>query len=361
MAAFSTKLPPLLATTGLQSTAVGISFPGNLAASAVSLPHSQSHALEAGAILAFFSRPLAVNVRSRRRQLLRCGDVSGRRALADNFDCVLLDCDGVLWRGDEPIEGSTEAVQRMKAAGKRLYFITNASARSRREVAERISRQLGAPVAADEVVTSGSVVAAVAASCGVKSAFVIGAEGLREEMQLAGVEAVNPRLSDHFDETSFCAVAESLPAVGAVVVGHDEDFSYTKLALASVLLQRGGTDCLLLGTNPDVGNRAPSGYLIPEAGSLIPAVEAASGRKARVVGKPSADVILQLLQKTGFDPARVLMVGDRLDTDIRFGHAGGVRTCLVLTGVSTRADVEVLPPDWGGPDYIRGSLAEVVK
>jgi len=344
-----------------QSTAVSIPLPHSTAASAVPFHHCKSHALGACATSAFFSTLLVIRSRPHSRRRMRSGVCSGRKALVDNFDCVLLDCDGVLWRGAEPIEGSTEAVQTMKATGKQLYFVTNASSKSRRAVAERISRQLGTFIAADEVVTASSVAAAVAASCGVKSAFVIGAEGLREEMQLAGVAVVDPQLPDHFDETSFRGIVESLPAVGAVVVGNDIDFTFTKLALASVLLQRGGTDCLFLGTNPDVGDRDASGYLVPDTGSLIPSVEAASSRKARVVGKPSVDVIQQLLQKTGFEPARVLMIGDRLDTDIRFGQAGGVGTCLVLTGVSTLADVKALPVDGDSPDYVRASLAEVVN
>jgi len=310
---------------------------------------------------AFFSTLLVTRSRSHSRGRMRSGVCSGRKALVDNFDCVLLDCDGVLWRGAQPIEGSIEAVQTMKATGKQLYFVTNASAKSRKDVAERISRQLGTFTAVDEVVTASSVAASVAASCGVKSAFVIGAEGLREEMQLAGVAVVDPQLPDGFDEMSFRGIVESLPGVDAVVVGHDKDFSFMKLALASVLLQRGGADCLFFGTNPDVGDCDASGYLVPDTGSLIPAVEAASSRKARVVGKPSVDMIQPLMQKSGFEPSRVLMIGDRLDTDIRFGQAGGVGTCLVLTGVSTLADVEALPVDGHGPDYVRASLAEVVN
>lgn len=299
--------------------------------------------------------------RKRKRDPLRpeVRGLSQRRALADNFKCLVLDCDGVLWRGSEAIPGSSEAVQALQRSGKQLAFVTNASARTRAAVADRISAKLGTAVPASDVVTSGSVAAAAVAARANPTAFVIGADGLHEEMRLAGVSVVEPVLPMPFDEAAFRALARTLPPVGAVVVGHDEAFSYGKLALASLLLQQGGEACTLIGTNPDVANRDVDGYLVPEAGTLIAAVEAASGREATVVGKPSPEVICQLIAKHGLEAEEVLMVGDRLDTDIRFGLAARARTCLVLTGVHTRIEAEALPTS-ERPNYVKDCLLDIV-
>lgn len=281
-----------------------------------------------------------------------------RLALADKFQCLLLDCDGVLWSGAEPIAGSAEAMQALKAAGKKFALVTNASAKTRAAVARRATETVGVTITAADVVTSGSVAAAALASRSITSAYVIGAPGLHEELRLAGISIVSLELPDSFDESALRRLACDAPEVGAVVVGHDEAFSYNKLALACMLLQLRDS-CLLLGTNPDVGNRDKAGYLVPEAGALIAAVEAVTGRKALVTGKPSPLLIQHLLEKHKLAPNEVLMVGDRLDTDIAFGAAGGVETCLVLTGVSTADEAAALPAD-RRPSHVRASLEQVV-
>jgi len=281
--------------------------------------------------------------------------VARRGALADDFRCLVLDCDGVLWRGPEPIRGSAEAVRKLKAAGTRLAFVTNASAKSRADVAARIGGLLGAPIGAEDVVTSGSVAAEEVARH-TSTAYVIGEAGLREEMRLAGVTVQEPELPDRFDVAELKAIAKP---VGAVVVGHDEQFSYSKLAYAALLLQLGGEDCMFIGTNPDVANRSELGFMVPEAGSLIAALEAASCRKATVVGKPEPRALEQLMQRYALRPGEVLMIGDRLDTDISFGARAGTRTCLVLSGVATREEAERAEGTMR-PDFIRETLAEIV-
>merc|ERR1712045_729539 len=87
--------------------------------------------------------------------------------------------------------------------------------------------------------------------------------------------------------------------------------------------------------------------------------EAASGRKATVVGKPSPEVIVQLLRRHGLHPEEVLVVGDRLDTDVRFGLGAGAQTCLVLTGVNTQAEAAALPSS-ERPHHVRGCLQDIV-
>lgn len=318
-----------------------------------------------GAMACVLASGLALGALGARR-----GRIEGRKrrqacmskALGDAFQCFLLDCDGVLWRGSEAIAGSAKAVRAAKAAGARVVFVTNASI-SRAELSERLSLALEITVAQEDVVTSGSVVAREAAASGASTVLVLGGPGLREELRLAGVEALAAptlqRGDGGFDENALRCFVREAPDVGAVVVGHDEGFSYGTLAAASALLQRGGEACRLLGTNPDVGDRDQSGYLVPEAGAIIAAVEAATGRKATITGKPSPTLIRQVLKHYGLAPSEVLMVGDRLDTDIRFGLNGGVQTCLVLTGVSTQEEADALSAEYK-PHHVRADLHAVI-
>lgn len=143
----------------------------------------------------------------------------------------------------------------------------------------------------------------------------------------------------------------------AVVVGLDSRFTYRKLAIAAAYVQMGAC---FIGTNPDAGDRIGNG-LAPGAGAMIAAVETVSGRKATIVGKPAPTMIHHLLSEHGLEASRTVMVGDRLDTDIAFGAAGGVHTCLVLTGVATQAEAESLPHGHPcRPEYVMPSLADLV-
>lgn len=295
---------------------------------------------------------------SSKKRLHRQASTCGRKALADYFQCLLLDCDGVLWQGDQNIDGSALAVQALKQAGKQLVLVTNSSTKSRASLAARATNVLGIDVGVEEVVTSGAVVAAEAVAQKVKTAYVVGSQGLKEELQLAGIQVLDPDVPEPFDENLF-RLLTTIPTPEAVIVGHDESFSFSKLATASLFLQRGGEACLFFGTNPDVGNRDKSGYLIPEAGAILAAIEAASGRSAVITGKPSTILINQLLQQRGLTKQQVMMVGDRLDTDIAFGNNGGISTCLVLTGVSSRTQVDAAH-DALRPQHVCNSLHDIV-
>ncbi|XP_005379711.1 PREDICTED: pyridoxal phosphate phosphatase [Chinchilla lanigera] len=122
------------------------------------------------------------------------------------------------------------------------------------------------------------------------------------------------------------------PRVRAVLVGYDERFSFAKLSEACAHLR--DPDCLLVATDRDPWHPLSDGSRTPGTGSLAAAVETASGRQALVVGKPSPYMFECITEHFSLDPARMLMVGDRLETDILFGHRCGMTTVLTLTGVS---------------------------
>jgi glycerol-1-phosphatase len=254
--------------------------------------------------------------------------------LADPYDTILLDLDGVLYRWPEPIAGSPEAVERLRAAGKGVAFVTNNSSRTPEQVVERLA-SVGVRAVPGEIATSALATAALLRDRGVEAAFVIGEDGLRAALVAAGVRLVEK------DE-----VAE------AVVIGFDRGVDYAKLRDASVLVEAGAA---LIASNPDPSFPAPGGEAWPGAGALLAAVETTTGVRAEVVGKPEAPLLRRALDQAG--GGRPLLVGDRLDTDIAGAERLGWDSALVLTGSSTREDVTGSP--WT-PTFVIEALRDLV-
>ncbi len=241
--------------------------------------------------------------------------------LADPYDVILLDLDGVLYRWPDPIPGAADAVAALREAGKRLAFVTNNSSRTPAQVAERL-RSVGVTASSEEVVTSALVTATILSERGVRSAFVVGEEGLVEALAAAGIEAVHG-LGD--DPTSWWS-------------GFDRGADYTKLKDASVLVERG---IPLVASNADPSFPAPGGESWPGAGALLAAIETTTGARGEVFGKPEAPLFERALASAG--GGRPIVVGDRLDTDIAGAVRLGWDSALVLTGATRRDEVEGSP------------------
>lgn len=238
-----------------------------------------------------------------------------------SFDCVLFDLDGTLYTDDVAMPGAPDAVARVRAIGVRPVFMTNNSSRTPTGVAGHL-RSLGFAAEAQEVVTSATVTASVLRERGIRTAYVVGREGLREALEAAGVTVA----------------ADEAGEVEAVVVGWDPEVTYGILRAASVLVQRGAT---LIGSNPDRTFPAPDGSRWPGAGALLAAVEATTDTRAEIIGKPFAPLYLAARETGG--GGRTLVVGDRLDTDIAGAEALGWDSLLVLWGISTMEDLEDSP------------------
>lgn len=236
----------------------------------------------------------------------------------DRYRAFLLDLDGVVYRGQEAVPGAAEAVAGLRDAGRRVVFITNNSARTPEQVADRLDG-LGVAARPEEVVTSAQATATlVAREDGERTAFVIGEEGVRHALRDAGIE-----------------VLDGVPrSAGFVVVGWDRAVDYEKLRVATVLVGRGAR---LVATNEDASYPAPGGELWPGAGSLLAAVETASGVRATVVGKPHRALFDAAVERAGTD--RVLVVGDRIETDVAGAVAAGLDAALVLTGTAGPHDL----------------------
>lgn len=249
--------------------------------------------------------------------------------LADPYDPILFDLDGVLFRGPEVVPGGPETLAALRADGHRLAFVTNNSARTPEVVAEML-RGLGYRADPAEVVTSALATAELLASRGCANAFVIGEEGIRRALAEAGIE-----LLDGEPERAEC-----------VVVGWDRQVTYRKLCRACLLVQRGAA---LVATNDDRAYPAPEG-LWPGAGALLAVITATTGATAEVVGKPHPHLYRAAVRRVG--DGRPLVVGDRLETDIAGANALGWDSVLVLSGVTDveRAAASDIRPTYLVPD-----------
>ncbi len=251
------------------------------------------------------------------------------------FSAFLLDCDGVLWRGREPIPGAREAVETLRASGRKVLFFTNNATLSRKGYLEKL-RGLGFEAEVGEIYCS-AYAAAAWLKGRVKKVYVVGEEGLVEELELAGLEAAGP------DEAE------------CIVVGLDRKLTYRKLEEALRCLIRGA---LFVATNRDPTLPTERG-LAPGAGAIVSALEAAAGREAdMVIGKPSTYMYEHALREHRIEPATALAVGDRLDTDVEGAKRAGLAAALVLTGATGLRELERARVK---PDYVLASIRDLFE
>ncbi len=249
------------------------------------------------------------------------------------YDAVLLDLDGCLWVGDEPTPRAPEAVAALRAAGLPLAFITNESRHSVEDQVRKLWR-LGFQASVQEVVTVGAAMQHVLASRGGGTAHVVGTQALVDHVADAGMRVVN--------RTEFASRAD------VVVVGGHDDLRYAELRDAAQAVLRGAE---LLATARDASFPMPDGPW-PGTGAVLAAIETAAGRRAdRVVGKPERPMYETVLDRLG-RPARVLGIGDRLDSDVAGAHGAGLEAALV--------GVDRAPQGDRPPEHVAPTLADLV-
>jgi len=255
------------------------------------------------------------------------------------YDVALLDLDGVVYLGSGPVPGAAEALRKAASRGMRLAFVTNNAARTPAAIAAHLTR-LGVPAAAGDVVTSGQAAARLLARQLPPGApvLVVGGNGLRIALRERGLRPVS-------------AAAER-PA--AVVQGFSPDLSYALLAEGALAVARGA---LFVAANADVTLPTARGAEMGN-GSLVQAIVTATGRQPIVAGKPETPLHAEAVHRTG--AKRPLVVGDRLDTDIEGAVRAGADSLVVLTGVSTPADV-VLAPATRRPSYLAADLGGLLE
>lgn len=255
------------------------------------------------------------------------------------YDHFLLDLDGCVWVGDEGVPGAAEALNALRAVGKRVVFVTNDPRHTAEQYVIKLWR-LGFQAAAEEVVTVGAALERLLSeSFRPRNAFVIGTRALVDHVALAGMRIVN---------------ATSLaPHADLVVLGGHERFDYAELRTAIQAVSRGAQ---LVGTTRDATFPMPDGPW-PGTGSLLAAVEAGTGRQADyIVGKPEPAMYEAARARLG--PGRVLAVGDRMDIDVAGAQAAGLDSALVLTGACIESDAR---RSASPPTYIGSSLTHLLS
>jgi glycerol-1-phosphatase len=260
-------------------------------------------------------------------------------AAADEFDGFLVDLDGVVWIGREPVPGSAEALRTLIESGKEIVFVTNNPGRPPATYAERL-RAAGVPVADDRIVTAGVATARLAAErVGAGStAFAIGAAAFHETVAEAGLRLLG---------------GEQAREADAVLVSGHRGFDYEELLTATLALQGGAR---LFATSHDPTLPMPGGNW-PGTGSILAAVETASGVRGEIGGKPERHLFDQARALLG-DAESVVMVGDRISSDIEGGRRAGLATILVLSGASSREEAEGAEP---APDLVLDDLAALLR
>lgn len=257
-----------------------------------------------------------------------------------NIKALILDMDGVLWRDNTPIGDLPAIFSCIDERGLKVALATNNATRTVDQYLEKFSG-FGVTLEPWQIVTSAYATAAVLERAFPEggAVYVVGENGIRQALAERGFTPI----TDPDDET--------VPV--AVVGGIDRDVTYRTLRRATLHIRAGVP---FYGTNPDKTFPTPLG-LVPGAGAILAAIEAATGIEPVIVGKPQPAMMYTALEKLGTSPEETLVVGDRLETDIASGQAAGCKTALVLSGVSSREQAQAWQP---APDLIVDNLTSLI-
>jgi len=253
---------------------------------------------------------------------------------------LLVDLDGVVYRGAHPVPGVAAVLADRSSRGDDIVYVTNNSMHYRGDYVTRLAG-MGAPVSADTVVSSSRATAAYLREHdpAIRRVLAIGASGLDRELREAGYDVVMAgAAATRMSQEGIDGVA----AAGnpdAVVVGLDPTLTYLRLAAAA--------DCVRAGAHFIATNRDPvyptERGLRPGAGSIVAAVEATTGVVPVSIGKPAPFLLEAAAHAVGREPQEAVMIGDMLSIDVAAARGVGARSVLMLTGVTTRAQLDAAP------------------
>ncbi|MEN8172957.1 MAG: HAD-IIA family hydrolase [Chloroflexota bacterium] len=255
---------------------------------------------------------------------------------ADKIRALILDMDGVLWRGSNLLVDLPEVFAQIDQLGLAVALATNNATSTTAHYYDKF-RRLGVTLEPGQIINS-----ALATSFYLKQrhpgggpVYIVGEDGLHATLEEQGF---------------YHAEKDVLAVIGSL----DRGINYRKMEQATLLIRAGAP---FIGTNADKSFPAPEG-LLPGAGAILAAIEAASDTAPILIGKPEPALYLAALEKLGTAPGETLMVGDRLETDIAGAQNVGCSTALVLSGVSTLEMAQAWQP---APDIIAPDLTNVLK
>jgi HAD superfamily hydrolase (TIGR01457 family) len=255
------------------------------------------------------------------------------------FKGFIFDLDGTVYRSDQLVPGADGVVRLLRENKRKVVFLSNKPIQTREDCASKLTR-LGIPTQPEEVINSTFVMVNYLKKVApLARLFVIGETPFIEELKRAGFQ-----ITDEPKEIEY------------VVVAFDRTFDYQKLNIAFQAIKLGAH---FVATNPDRTCPVEGGE-IPDCAGMIAAIEAVTGKKVEVVvGKPSPMMIQTVLGVLGLTPADCILIGDRLETDIKMGRDSGIATGIVLTGVTNEKMLQESKHGPLQPDFVFQSIADV--
>lgn len=266
----------------------------------------------------------------------RIMDKEDFKKIIKNVEYFLLDMDGTVYVGDRLIGEMSATLDRLRAVGKKLIYLTNNSSKSRARYIEKL-KKTGLFRDGDDVYTSGMATAEYLKEFyGGASVYLLGTNALKAEFAESGINLT--------DETADVSV-----------LAYDTELEYGKLCRFTYNVTKGSK---YIATHPDVNCPAPDVFL-PDAGAIMALVERSTGKTPDiVVGKPFPTMGENLKRKFACGGNRFIMVGDRLHTDIKFGNNCGFHTLFVLSGEGTRSDLARFD---AVPSFTLDSLNDIIE
>lgn len=256
------------------------------------------------------------------------------------FKGFIFDLDGTIYLGNSLIPGADRTIQILREKGKKVVFLSNKPLQTREDYASKLTR-LGIPARPDEVINSTFVMSHyLKRNAPQAKLFVIGESPFVEELKRAGF-----------------TITEEPNKIDYVVVAFDRTFDYRKLNIAYQAIKKFGAH--FIATNPDRTCPVEGGE-VPDCAGMIAAIEAVTEKKVEIiVGKPSPVMIQTVLDVLGLKPGDCILIGDRLETDIKMGKDSGIATGIVLTGVTDEEALKRVKHTPDQPDFVFQSVAEV--
>ena len=263
--------------------------------------------------------------------------------IMSQVDTFLFDCDGVIWHGDEAIKGAVKVISRLRERGKKVFFVSNNSTKTRDEYFSKFAK-LGFDAKVTEVFatayTSALYLKDKVSADG--KVYVVGSPAMEEELRKVGISCFGSGPDNQVTKQSIPEILE-IPLDGkveAVLVGMDGHISFTKLIKAASYLKN--PECEFVATNEDAHMPLPGAdHVVIGTGVIVNSVCFAAQRQPDVwCGKPHSFMLDCINKQVEIDYSRALMVGDRMNTDILFGNKNNMKTLLVLSGVSSEKTLE---------------------
>lgn len=233
----------------------------------------------------------------------------------------LLDMDGTIFLGNELIDGALDFLQALKENGKRYIFLTNNSSKNKLSYVEKLGK-LGIQADKEEIFTSGEATTRYLKRL---------KEGAR--VYLLGT----PALEEEFEAEGFTLIKERGQDIDYVVLGFDTTLTYEKLWGACEYIAQGVE---YIATHPDFNCPLPNDAFMPDAGAMAALIEASTGKTPKVIGKPNKEVVESIADKYNLDKSEMVMVGDRLYTDIQTGLNAGITAVVVFSGETKEKDYD---------------------